>query len=100
MSVHHRVLTDYAAFSPDSLRVIYEVFDDAWSEVGANYSGEAAEAARNRLAEALLREAGDATKDLRSLKRRALLVLSGKQPAPRKPTKARRGRRWPPKLED
>jgi hypothetical protein len=55
-----RELIDKAPLGPDARRVINQAFDDAWSEIAADYSdGAQAEAARTQLAKVLLSLASD-----------------------------------------
>ena len=68
-----RRLIQEASFGPDSLRVIGQAFDDAWAEIAGNFSGALQiEAARIRLATAILSIATDASRDADALKRAAL----------------------------
>lgn len=57
-----RQITRATAFEPDALRVIFKAYDDAWSEIAPNISGDAVvvEAARMSLATTMLALAGNA----------------------------------------
>ena len=57
-----------------ALKVVYQAFDDAWSEIASDYSADQAEAAKTRLA--LLSVANDDSSDGRTLKRLALAVMA------------------------
>jgi hypothetical protein len=72
-----RELIDKASFGPDALKVIYQAFDDAWSEIVADYTNDALAAiARTKLAMALLSAAHDDGTNARSLKRLALEMMA------------------------
>jgi hypothetical protein len=67
-----------AAFGPDTLKVITQAFDEAWSSIAGQYqSAEQVEAARIRLANAMLSVASDGSRDVKVLKHAALLVMNG-----------------------
>jgi hypothetical protein len=62
-----------ASFGPAALKVIGQAFDEAWAEIGGSFSGvQQIEAARIKLANALLSIATDASRDVGELKRAAL----------------------------
>jgi len=67
-----RKLIEGASFGPDALKVITQAFADAWSEIAADYSLDQAEAARTKLALALLSVADNDSDDPGTLKRQAL----------------------------
>jgi hypothetical protein len=69
-----RQLIDGASFGPDALKAIVEAFDQAWSEIAANFQDDpiAWEEARLGLAEALLSIANEESRDVEVLKRAAL----------------------------
>jgi hypothetical protein len=69
-----RQLIDGAAFGPDALRAIGQAFDAAWKEVAANFGSDPHEidAARLRLANAVLSIADEDTRNVEVLKRAAL----------------------------
>jgi leucyl-tRNA synthetase len=61
---------------PDTLRVVFVAFDDAWAEIAANYSDGQVEAARARLANMLLAVTTEGVTDAETLKRRALELMA------------------------
>ena len=69
-------LIDKSPLGPNALRVVYQAFDDAWSEIVSDYSAEQVEAAKTRLALALLSVANDDSSDSRTLKRLALAAMA------------------------
>jgi hypothetical protein len=72
----HSILTD-SAFGPDALRVVGEAFDLAWSEISQRYGSDLAaiDAARVRLAHAVLAVADDNVTDPQALKTVALQIM-------------------------
>jgi hypothetical protein len=71
-----RKLIDSSSLGPNALRLVYQAFDDAWSEIASDYSADQAEAAKIRLELALLSVANDDSSDSRTLKRLALAVMA------------------------
>jgi|GraSoiStandDraft_4_1057263.scaffolds.fasta_scaffold319481_3 hypothetical protein len=72
-----RELIEKSSFGPDALKVVYQAFDDAWSEIVADYTDDAvAEIARTKLAEMLLSVANDDSTNSRSLKCLALEMMA------------------------
>ena len=73
-----RSLIDGAAFGPETLKVIGEAFDQAWSEIGDgfNYDELVIEAARLNLASALLSVATGGNRDVAALKSGALEAMA------------------------
>ena len=71
-------LIDGAAFGPETLKVIGEAFDQAWSEIGDgfNYDELVIEAARLNLAVALLSVAAEGNRDVATLKADALEAMA------------------------
>jgi hypothetical protein len=69
-----RQLIDTTAFGPDALKVIGAAFEAAWAEIAGNFSGVQAEgeAARLRLATALLSVSSEDSRDVEVLKRAEL----------------------------
>ena len=61
-----RSLMDAASFGPDALKAIGQAFDEAWKEIAGNFGNEPAEieAARLKLAKALLSVADDDSRDV------------------------------------
>jgi hypothetical protein len=76
-----------ASFEPDALKVITQAFDEAWGSIADNYkSAEQVEAARIRLANAMLSVASDGSRDVEILKHAALRVMEATTPADAKTT--------------
>jgi hypothetical protein len=73
-----RALISAASYGPETLKVIFQAFDAAWVEIAHHFEGHPArvDAARERLAHAILAVADEQTKDAQVLKRTALQVLS------------------------
>ena len=61
-----RRLIDGASFGPETLRAVGEAFDKAWEQIAGNFGGDAqsVEAARLKLAEAILSIADDNSRDV------------------------------------
>ena len=58
-----RILIESASLGPDDLKIAYQAFDDAWSQIATRYkSPDAVEIARMRLATSILSLVAD-TKD-------------------------------------
>jgi len=73
-----RRLLDSASLGPDALKAVGKAFDQAWSEIeGSIGCDQAREAARLKLANALLSVAGDDSRDVEVLKKAALKVMAG-----------------------
>jgi len=73
-----RALISAASYGPETLKIIFQAFDAAWTEVAHHFEGHPAQvdAARERLAHAVLAVADDPSKDMHELKKRALQVLA------------------------
>jgi len=71
-------LIDTASLGPEALKMIGEAFEAAWAEIARKFSGHPAqvEAARLRLATALLSVASEGGRDVEALKRDALLRMT------------------------
>jgi hypothetical protein len=63
-----------AAFGPETLKVIGKAFDEAWAEISGRFGADfpSIEAARLKLADAVLLVAGEDGHDVEGLKRAAL----------------------------
>ena len=74
-----RSIIGNASFGPDTLKVLYQAFDDAWAGVAGNFGDDPSviERARVRLASALLSVASEESRDAEVLKRAALVVMAG-----------------------
>jgi hypothetical protein len=72
-----RALISAASYGPETLKTIFQAFDAAWTEIAHHFEGHPAQvdAARERLAHAVLAVADEHSKDVLCLKRRALQVL-------------------------
>jgi hypothetical protein len=77
-----------AVFGPEALNAMGQAFDQAWTEIAGNFGDSAleVEAARLRLAEAVLTVASDGSTDIAAIKTDALHALimdyrSGIRPA-------------------
>ena len=73
-----RQLIDSGSFGPDTLKAAYQAFDEAWQSVAAHCGNdpEAIEAARVKLANAILAVSKDDSRDPTSLKMAALALLA------------------------
>src|SRR5215471_15918462 len=69
-----RRLIDGAALGPAALKTIYQAFDEAWAEIALHFGSSQVEieAARVRLAEAILEIADEDSQDVEALKRAAV----------------------------
>ena len=69
-----RQVIDGASFGPDALRAIGEAFDAAWTEIAGNFGDRPTEidAARIKLANAILSIASEDSRDAEVLKKAAL----------------------------
>ena len=70
-----RALIDGACFGPDALKAIGRAFDEAWASIADNFGEGQVEAARLRLASALLSVASDDSRDVSLLKNAALEIM-------------------------
>jgi hypothetical protein len=72
-----RALISAASYGPETLKVIFQAFDVAWAEIAHHFEGHPTQvdAARERLAHAVLAVADEHSKDVQALKRTALQVL-------------------------
>jgi hypothetical protein len=73
-----RALIDGASFGPEALKAIGQAFDDAWTQIAANFGNDPAdmEAARLKLARALLSIADEDSRDVGVLAQAALLRMA------------------------
>jgi hypothetical protein len=71
-------LIDGASFGPDAMKAIGEAFDAAWAEISGNFGDRPVviEAARLKLADALLSIASEDSRDANVLKNAALQRLA------------------------
>lgn len=72
-----RQLIDGASFGPDALKAIGDAFDAAWAEIAGGFGTDpvAIEAARLKLANAVLSVASEDSRDVEVLKRAARQVM-------------------------
>jgi hypothetical protein len=72
-----RQLIDGASFGPDALKAIGDAFDAAWAEIAGGFGTDpvAIEAARLKLANAVLSVASEDSRDVEVLKRTAIEVM-------------------------
>jgi hypothetical protein len=70
-------LIDRASYGPDTLRALTQAFDEAWQNIEGNFGNSPAEldAARLRLANALLSVAFEDSRDVEMLKRAGLQAM-------------------------
>jgi hypothetical protein len=71
-----RQLIDGASYGPDALKVIVKAFDEAWVMIAGNYDSASVEAARLKLANAVLSVAREDSRDVEALKQAALEVMT------------------------
>ena len=71
-------LIDGAPFGPETVKAMHEAFDQAWARVKRIFGNvpDALEAARIRLAKAVLSVATEGNTDVEDLKNRAILELA------------------------
>jgi hypothetical protein len=71
-----RQLIDGTSYGPDALKAIGLAFDEAWLVIAGNFDSETAEAARLRLAKAILSVASEDSRDVNALERGALEAMA------------------------
>jgi hypothetical protein len=73
-----RQLIDDASFGPDALKTMGDAFDAAWAEIADGFGTDplVIEAARIKLANAVLSVASEDSRDVEALKRSALQVMA------------------------
>jgi hypothetical protein len=71
-----RQLIDGASYGPDALKVIVKAFDEAWVMIAGNYDSASVEAARLKLAKAVLSVAREDSRDVEALKQAALEAMA------------------------
>ena len=73
-----RQLIDNASFGPDALKVMGEAFDAAWAEIATSFGNDPVviEAARMKLANAVLSIASEDSRDVEALKHAALQAMA------------------------
>jgi hypothetical protein len=60
---------DRASFGPDALKAIGQAFDEPWASLAGNHGDDQVEAARLRLADALLSIANDDSRNVETIKK-------------------------------
>ena len=76
MKAHALINEAAASFGPEALKAIGQAFDEAWASMADGFpAGVSAEAARLRLATALLSIASDNSRDVVALKSAALEAM-------------------------
>ena len=73
-----RRMIDGASFGPEALKAIGAAFDAAWAEISNHFGSDPSdiEAARLRLAEAMLSVASEDSRDVEALKTGALQAMA------------------------
>jgi len=73
-----RQLIESASFGPDALKVMGEAFDAAWAEIAGNFGNDPVviEAARMKLANAVLSIASEDSRDVEALRQAALQAMA------------------------
>ena len=73
-----RQLVESGSFGPDALKVAFQAFDQAWESVAVHFGTDpvAIEAARLRLANAILSITHNDSRDVGALKTAALAILA------------------------
>jgi hypothetical protein len=74
MRVRQRL--DGTFYGPETLKAMTQAFDKSWSVVAGNIRQDTSEAARLRLANALLSVASEDSRDVEALKRQALEAMA------------------------
>jgi hypothetical protein len=73
-----RQLIDGTSFGPEALKVIWQAFDEAWTQIAGNFGNDQhdIERARNNLASALLSVANEDSRNAAVLARAALETMA------------------------
>lgn len=71
-----RRLLDAASYDPDTLKAMTQAFDEAWAIIAGNFDAASVEAARLRLAHAVLSVTCEDSRDVAVLKRGALEAMA------------------------
>jgi hypothetical protein len=73
-----RQLIDGASFGPDAVKALGDAFDAAWAEIAGGFGTDPVviEAARIKLANAVLSVASEDSRDVEALKRAALQAMA------------------------
>ena len=77
MGLHSKTLIDGASLGPDALKSLGKAFDSAWAEIAGQFQGSMQkEAARLKLATAMLSVASDDSRDAEVLKQAGLQAMT------------------------
>jgi hypothetical protein len=73
-----RQLISGASYGPDTLKVLYQAFDEAWASIAANFGNDpqAIEAARLKLANIILRFPPNDVRDAEQIKNSSLQIMA------------------------
>jgi hypothetical protein len=73
-----RQLIQEAAYGPEKLRVLFQAFDEAWSDIAGNFGNDpsSVEAARTKLAKVILGLAHDDATDATRIKESAVRIMA------------------------
>jgi hypothetical protein len=73
-----RQIVESGSFGPETLKVAYQAFDEAWQSVASYFGSDPVtiEAARTKLANAILAVCHEESRDFRALKMAALAILA------------------------
>ena len=82
-----RQLIDRASYGPETLKIVYKAFDDAWRTIAGNFGNDsdAVEEARIKLAKIILTFPADQIRDADQVKNSALQIMAlqyREQPSP------------------
>ena len=72
-----RELISSASYGPETLKVLFQAFDDAWNSIAANFGSDPTviEAARIKLANIILSLGHDGSSDAAQIKKSALHLM-------------------------
>jgi hypothetical protein len=73
------LLDKSSSFDPDTLKLLGRAFDEAWDDIGGNYTKALIEDRRTRLARIILELAGNGERDLIDLKCMAIEIMRHKE---------------------
>lgn len=71
-----RKLIDGATYDPETLQVLAQAFEEAWSQISHHFDGSLTEEARLRLAHAVLAVGREDSRDRKEVKNAALQVMA------------------------
>lgn len=78
LTVMARELIDGSSYSPETLKILYQAFDEAWATIAPKYADDPdlAEIARLKLANAILSFPADEIKDAEQIKNSSLQLIA------------------------